>query len=131
MGYKVLIIEDDLTYKPLWTEMLNNNIENAPVQIHWAVSAEEANVQFVDSIKTRNPFDMIITDVFLAGSETGLDFVEGLNRHNIIAPPVILVSSADQQDVEEFCSSDKLCKVEVLSKPINPKEFKKILKKII
>ena len=52
MGYKVLIIEDDLTYKPLWTEMLNNNIHIKDIANKFGVQYH--NIYNIKRGKTRS-----------------------------------------------------------------------------
>lgn len=129
MIYRVLIIEDDLAYKPLWADILRRNLGGHIAEIHWAVSAEEAKIQYEKSIATKQFFDFIITDVFLAGSDTGLDFVENIFADDQEAPPVILISSVDKDEVEEIVDTESR-RIEVLSKPINANQFKAVLHRI-
>lgn len=129
MIYRVLIIEDDLAYKPLWTDILHRSLGSHMAEIEWAVSAEEARIQYEKSIAEEKPFDFIITDLFLAGSDTGLDFVENIFAQDEDAPPVILISSVDMEEVEDILNTDHH-HVEVLSKPINSHQFKEVLNRI-
>lgn len=129
MIYRVLIIEDDLAYKPLWADILHRNLGSNMAEIHWAVSAEEAKVQYENSIDSGELFDFIITDLFLAGSDTGLDFVENILANDSEAPPVILISSVDKEEVEGIVDLASH-RIEVLSKPINVVQFKNALSRI-
>jgi response regulator of citrate/malate metabolism len=129
MIYRVLIIEDDLAYKPLWTDILRRCIGDNVAEIQWAVSAEEARVQYERSIAEGKFFDFIITDVFLAGSDTGLDFVENIFADDQEAPPIILISSADKDDVAEILNA-KSRRVEVLTKPITSSQFNEAFHRI-
>lgn len=135
MGYRILIIEDDLAYKPLWAEILKKNFGAVP-EIYWAVSAEEAMIQYTKSVKNQLPFHMIITDLFLAGSDTGLDFVENVCAQTQDAPPFVLISSVEKKEVRniihelESIANIDSSKIEILTKPINPVHFKLILKRI-
>lgn len=129
MIYRVLIIEDDLAYKPLWADILRRNLGPNIAEIHWAVSAEEARVQYEKAISSGQFFDFIITDVFLAGSDTGLDFVENIFADDQEAPPVILISSVDKDEMEGIVNTESR-RVEVLTKPINPNQFKEVLHRI-
>ncbi len=129
MIYRVLIIEDDLAYKPLWADILRRNLGGNIAEIHWAVSAEEAKVEYEKAIASGQFFDFIITDVFLAGSDTGLDFVENIFADDQEAPPIILISSVDKDEVEEIVDTESR-RIEVLSKPINPNVFKEVLHRL-
>lgn len=129
MIYRVLIIEDDLAYKPLWADILRRNLGSDVAEVHWAVSAEEARVQYEKCVSSGQFFDFIITDVFLAGSDTGLDFVENIFADDQEAPPVILISSVDKEEVEEIVDTDSR-RIEVLSKPINANQFKEVLHRL-
>lgn len=129
MIYKVLIIEDDLAYKPLWADILRRNLGANVAEIHWAVSAEEARIQYEKVLSTGQFFDFIITDVFLAGSDTGLDFVENIFADDQEAPPIILISSVDKAEVEEIVDTVSR-RIEILSKPINANQFKEVLHRI-
>jgi response regulator of citrate/malate metabolism len=129
MIYRVLIIEDDLAYKPLWADILRRNLGDNVAEIQWAVSAEEARIHYEKSISSGQLFDFIITDVFLSGSDTGLDFVENIFADDQKAPPVILISSVDKSEVEDIINMDSR-RIEVLTKPLNASDFKKVLHRI-
>lgn len=129
MIYRVLIIEDDLAYKPLWADILRRNLGGNIAEIHWAVSAEEARIQYEKAIASGEFFDFIITDVFLAGSDTGLDFVENIFADDQEAPPVILISSVDKEEVEDVLNTESR-RIEVLTKPINANQFREVLHRI-
>ncbi|AZZ36653.1 hypothetical protein CIK05_07575 [Bdellovibrio sp. qaytius] len=129
MIYRVLIIEDDLAYKPLWADILRRHLGGHVAEICWAVSAEEARVQYERSVASGQFFDFIITDVFLAGSDTGLDFVENLFADDQEAPPIILISSVDKEEVEDIVDTVSR-RIEILSKPINAGQFKEVMNRI-
>lgn len=129
MIYKVLIIEDDLAYKPLWAEILQRHLGGHTAEISWAVSAEEAHVQFERAVSSGQVFDFIITDVFLAGSETGLDFIRNIVIAHQKAPPIILISSADKGEVEDIIKTVS-GQIDVMTKPINASQFRDIFNRI-
>lgn len=129
MIYRVLIIEDDLAYKPLWADILRRHLGGHVAEICWAVSAEEARIQYERANSSGQFFDFIITDVFLAGSDTGLDFVENIFADDQEAPPVILISSADKQEVEDIVETVSR-RIEILTKPINAGQFKEVMNRI-
>lgn len=129
MIYRILIIEDDLAYKPLWADILRRHLGGHVAEICWAVSAEEARVQYERSLASGQYFDFIITDVFLAGSDTGLDFVENLFADDQEAPPIILISSVDKDEVEDIVDTVSR-RIEIMTKPINAGQFKEVMNRI-
>jgi response regulator of citrate/malate metabolism len=129
MIYRVLIIEDDLAYKPLWADILRRHLGGHVAEICWAVSAEEARVQYERSVASGQFFDFIITDVFLAGSDTGLDFVENIFADDQEAPPIILISSVDKDEVEDIVDTVSR-RIEIMTKPINAGQFKEVMHRI-
>ncbi|MES2803187.1 MAG: response regulator [Bdellovibrionota bacterium] len=129
MIYRILIIEDDLAYKPLWADILRRYLGGHVAEICWAVSAEEARIEYEKSVATQKYFDFIITDVFLAGSDTGLDFVENIFADDQEAPPVILISSVDKEEVEGIVDTVSR-RIEILTKPINALQFKEVMNRI-
>ena len=129
MIYRVLIIEDDLAYKPLWADILRRQFGGQVAEICWAVSAEEARVQYERSVASGQFFDFIITDVFLAGSDTGLDFVENIFADDQEAPPIILISSVDKDEVEDIVDTVSR-RIEIMTKPINAGQFNEVLNRI-
>lgn len=70
---RVLVVEDDDCLTPL-IERAVFDLEGEP-EIHWAVSLEEAVAKFIHSadVLQKEPFDLIIADIFLEGPGTGLD----------------------------------------------------------
>ncbi len=129
MIYRVLIIEDDLAYKPLWADILRRHLGGHVAEICWAVSAEEARIQYERANSSGQFFDFIITDVFLAGSDTGLDFVENIFADDQEAPPIILISSVDKEEVEDIVDTESR-RIEILTKPINAGQFKEVMNRI-
>ena len=84
----VLIVEDDLSQQPLWQHIILRSCKEA--KLTWAVSAEQALTIMKESnlssqLSSNSPedkdiakFDLIVVDLFLAGSQTGLDFLNSI-----------------------------------------------------
>lgn len=82
----ILVVEDDVTVYPILTRMIHRMNPNAHVQ--FAASAEAAEIQLKGF---RQKFDVILSDIGLAGEKTGFDLLN--NCHFEIAPiPVVLTS---------------------------------------
>lgn len=126
MEDKVLIIEDDLTTKPLWEHVARRNF--GPGNMDWAVNVEEAIRLFQTSIRKNEPYSLVVTDVFLAGSKTGLDFIvhaRSLGQRT----PILLISAAEETELKKSVDSI-FAPFEVLSKPLSVPKCERMLEKI-
>lgn len=70
---RVLVAEDDLSLWPMWEVIVKRCLPSA--EVRWAVSSEEAKRLISESFEDDMSFDVIISDLFLAGSETGLELL--------------------------------------------------------
>lgn len=68
---RVLIVEDDITLEPLWENVLERAYRGATYI--WASSAQEAIYKMYQAKESGQPFDLVISDIFLSSSQTGLD----------------------------------------------------------
>ena len=67
---RILVAEDDLSLWPMWDVIVKRCIPSA--EVRWAVSSEEAKRLINESFEDDMSFDVVISDLFLAGSETCL-----------------------------------------------------------
>lgn len=91
-GTRFFVIEDDVELSFIWERILRTIDPNA--QIDWATSAEEARARLNTKTKQGNgaPYDLIIADIFLEGTETGLDL---WRSYKSITPKIpIVITSA-------------------------------------
>lgn len=116
---KILIAEDDMALKPLWETFFRKL--GRPVSIHWTVSCEAA----IKILEIDADFDLIISDIFLAGSGTGIDLLNSPEAHRSRAKK-ILISAVDKASVLEEYPSD-IGNVQVISKPFNGKQYEPII----
>ena len=122
MEAKVLIVEDDLALRPFWEVFLRRQFEN--VEIDWAVSGEQAQDQFVNSLALGHRYSLIIVDLFLAGSMTGLDLVSFFSQFD--SAPILLASSSDS-DCLQMQLSQSQSNVYVLDKPLSIPKCERLL----
>jgi DNA-binding NtrC family response regulator len=92
MAKKVLILEDDLTFKLLWDQILQ---KVGPVETFWAASTPDA-----EGLLMRESFDLIISDIFLKGKDNGLEFWE--KHEPMLRYKTILVSSVEQDRLDRY-----------------------------
>ncbi|WP_413586371.1 hypothetical protein [Bdellovibrio sp. HCB274] len=115
MKKRILIVEDDLSLKPLWEHILRRQFND--YHLDWSVSCEEAQKFVSSSIVHDSPYTLIVTDLFLSGAGTGLDLVRFLARA-VKSSPIILVSVVEEDALRDKYG-DLLCKMQVLTKPIS------------
>lgn len=68
---RILIVEDDLTMQPIWEYILDRADKLASYE--WVVTEAAAEHRLETAILADNPYDLIISDVFLADTKTGID----------------------------------------------------------
>jgi len=113
---RVLIVDDDLSQAPLWDIILARHSENA--QVEWTVSSEEARRLIREtSEKNENQFDLIVADLFLAGSDTGIEFLT-CDEVKSLGAKTILVSAVEKNKLEDHCR-EVLPETKVITKPLN------------
>jgi response regulator of citrate/malate metabolism len=124
---KVLVVEDDLALQPFWQTVLQRCFKKLDLQ--WAISAEEAKLMMQKNNEKGAFYDLVISDIFLAGSETGFDIMESeelaQSRANFI-----LVSVADEKRVKDHFIS-VTSNGTVMSKPLNASECEKTINALV
>lgn len=126
---KVLVIEDDLAQRPLWEMILRRNFGG--VDLEWAVSSEEAMKLYKQSIQNKTPFDFLIADLFLAGPDTGLDFIQKVKSISAKIP-ILLVSSVDELELKKLCATkDPYENFDILAKPLSVPQIERKLQNLI
>lgn len=124
---KILIVEDDLSLRPFWSLVFDRIAPRS--RLDWAISSEQAQRLIEDSTRNQRPYDVIITDLFLAGSGTGLDLLESDAAKKSPAKK-LLVSVADAKDIKDgFIPSGS--DVTVLSKPLDIPRCTKVIEGVL
>lgn len=124
---KILIVEDDLALKPLWENFFKYRTQE--VNLEWAVSCEQALKMVKEANAAGQPYYLIITDIFLAGSGTGMELLKSREVENSHARTV-LVSVADRDEIlSKF--GHLMPRTEVISKPIDFRKYEPIINNIL
>lgn len=111
---RVLIVEDDLALQPFWSVVLKRCFSTW--HSDWAVSGEQAENLISKSYTQNLPYQLIISDIFLAGSITGLDLIK--HRPQDCQTKFLLVSIADEVRVRSAVTQSRIPNV-ILTKPLN------------
>lgn len=124
---RVLIVEDDLSLMPFWSVILRRCLKGATVD--WAVSCERARELMELADRKQSPYSMIIADIFLAGSDTGLDLLNSpeVERSSALK---LLVTSADETALNDGGEWLKPS-VAVLSKPLSVPKCERVLESML
>ena len=68
---RVLVVEDDLSFKPFWRKVLES--ADLHVELDWATTKEEAELLIRSRYRHDEPYDLVISDIWLDGPGTGID----------------------------------------------------------
>ena len=125
---KVLIVEDDLDMVDLIEKILISI--NPSTEVSWASSAEEAHFR-LHSQKSGNwdsPYDLIISDIFLEGDETGLDL---FRKCQGLYPDIPFIATSSTS-IDKFYSKYGFSKIPLfLSKPVQYNEWRSVLRDLL
>jgi DNA-binding NtrC family response regulator len=114
---RILIVEDDTTFEPFWQAIVEKSDRQA--QIYWASSELEAERMIFEAIKSEQKFDLVITDIFLSGSRTGIDlwnkFFHKLHGR------IIVTSGIEYEKFVQYFENAEMRPL-YLQKPLEPAE---------
>jgi len=94
--YKVLLIEDNPLFLHLWNLILSQAMHVH--KLDWAVSEKSAV-----KLMRENDYDIIISDIFLSGSKTGVDIWKTINPE---ACAFVFASSIEKKSFEQFVAGE-------------------------
>lgn len=113
---RILVVEDDISYEPLWRKVFEE--VDPEIEYSWCTSANEAQKILEKTLRDGEYWDLVIADIFLSGSRTGLDLWE---RCGEPVENMIIVSSVDYSKLLDYIGSTSTPPV-YLKKPLNLKE---------
>ncbi|MEI7973287.1 MAG: response regulator [Bdellovibrio sp.] len=117
MPLKILVVEDNLDWELIWKQIFD--VFDKDSEIHWATSADEAHRQ-IDQLRLRGiRFDIVVSDIFLLGSSTGLDLLESLD--SVYEDRFLFVSSVNGGKLRENLK-ERGIEARVLQKPFGMQE---------
>lgn len=118
---KVLIVEDDLAFRPFWQAVFEDR--GPTLRIDWATTQEEAETLLRAGYKHNQPYDLVISDIFLEGEGTGVDL---WNRYGEEAKHFIFVSGKPLSP-EELRSSLSFGQPAYLQKPLSLEQCRQVV----
>lgn len=128
-GKKVLVIEDDVELITILDRVLKTI--DPKINTDWVTSAEQAAAILEENIRTHNfqPYDLILADIFLEGSSTGLDVWKMCQQYFPDVP--VVVTSALPVDKFFAAIGRDTISPPFLAKPFLAKECKQVLEGIL
>ena len=125
---KALIMEDDLSLRTVLRRIL---LSIAPlIEIDWVTSAEAALPRIRgDLLSQKNTYDLIITDIFLEGAITGIDFWQTCQ---VLCPHTSILLMSSMPSDHFFKAIGEIKKPpQFLSKPLHLAECRKVITKLL
>ncbi len=121
----VLVVEDDRAFWPFWEKVFS--LHGTTPKIDWAATEEEAEEMIRSRYRMGRPYDLVIADVFLEGTGTGVDL---WNRYGEEVANFIFVSGAPLSKDNLLMSLDFGCPV-FLQKPLSAKRCVEVVDDIL
>lgn len=124
----VLVVEDDISYRPFWEAVLNESY--APYELDWETTENGAETLLRDAFRNNRPYDLVISDVLLADADTG---VELWRRYGESTGRFVLVSGMGKSEFENMVAKDSnknLSQPVFLEKPLSAQKCKQMVRDI-
>jgi len=115
-GSSVLIVEDDVSMEPLWSYIIDEVDPHA--EMRWVTTEEAAEKMIRQRLEMGQPYDLIVSDIFLSGRRTGIDlwrrYGEGATAFilmSVIGPEKLMRMTGLHEPLPPY-----------IQKPLNPTE---------
>jgi DNA-binding response OmpR family regulator len=114
---KILVVEDDLAAQPLWERIISLSDPRAIVR--WATTEEGAEKLIRERHNLRDEFDVVVADVMLGGTKSGIDLWK---RFGGGYSQFLLVSGLSRKKFSEMLGAWSDAYPLMIQKPLNPRE---------
>ncbi len=112
---RILIVEDDFTMEPLWNYVITEVSPGAHVK--WVFTEEAAERLIGQKRQHSEEFDLVICDIFLSGTRTGIDLWK---RYGEGPTQFLLMSVVSPQKFSKLLGEETVTPFYV-QKPLSPK----------
>ena len=126
---KILLIEDDLSLEPMLSSILHDI--DPSIEMDSVTSAEAAISKLEEAQRSskKNPYELIIADIFLDGKITGVDFWD-LCRNIYPKMPTLVMSGLPLNKFFDFIGPNNVCPP-FLEKPLHLLECRQTLQRML
>lgn len=122
---KILVVEDDQTLWPFWDNILRTSLMK--VEVDWTTNEAEAEKLIRFRYQEEDPYDLVISDIFLEGNKTGIDL---WNRYGEAAKNFIFVSGMHLSRYD-FLMSLEFGYPVYLQKPLQPSKCRELIRSLV
>ncbi|MBO9666049.1 MAG: hypothetical protein J7501_04490 [Bdellovibrio sp.] len=129
IALRFLVVEDDQSQWPLWESIIRANYPNA--EIDWETTESGAEALLRHSFHTEKPYDLVISDVFLEGEDTGIDL---WTRYGEVSDHFVFVSSMSLRNFDSLIHSTNAPNPGLpfyLQKPLSSEMCREVLKALL
>jgi len=119
---RVLIVDDDASIELLWQVLLKKI--GIKFKIDWVTNEVDATAMIAGLVGQGLFYDLVITDIFLSGSGTGLDLWKKATPSQ--RSRFVIISAADQDKIVEHLK-DQYSQPKFLRKPLDLDESMKLV----
>lgn len=121
----ILLIDDDISLEPVWRAIINKL--KCPCELDWVASSAAAERLLFNKKKSNEHYDVILCDIFLSGSKTGLDFVNSFANE---PTEYIFTSGVCPHKLTKMLSQQSR-KYRILQKPLDLEACQKVLNEVL
>lgn len=122
---KILVIEDDPMFEPIWDHIITN--VSPKIEFYWASNPLQAQELIYKSKNEGWSYDLIISDIYLSSSITGIDLWSRFGQ----TENFLLISSIDNYKLIEKAKQKGKTPPPYIQKPLNPVECKNLISSLI
>ena len=125
----VLVVEDDIELSSIMDRILRG-IDNK-IELDWATSAEDAFNALSAATRSgrKKPYDLIVADVYLEGTRTGIDLWK-LCQKQYPMVPFVVTSGADLEKFSAELDSNE-AGTPFLKKPFSVSDCRALFEKLL
>lgn len=123
---KILVLEDDVTFQPFWTNILKRCCPNA--KIDWVQTEEAAERLIKHQQNSDSSYTLVIADIFLSGKKTGMDL---WSRYGQYIDNFIFVSSLSREKFDRLVVGEAHSYPVYLQKPLNTSVCADVVRQLI
>lgn len=122
---KILVIEDDATFEPIWDHIITK-VSNK-IEFYWASNPMQAQEMIFRSKAEGWNYDLIISDIYLSSSITGIDLWNRYGSNDNF----LLISSIDNYKLIEQARQKGKVPPPYIQKPLDVSECTKMIASLI
>lgn len=119
---RILVVEDDLSLWPFWENVLKDVLPRA--EIDWETTERTAEGLLKHRFNKNSPYDLVISDIFLEGHETGIDL---WTRYGEAAKNFIFVSGMPAKKFDSLMNMNFGYQA-YLEKPLNARKCREAVR---